>query len=70
MRKSTVSLMGCLVLGLVGLMPLVGCNQGPAERAGQQIDHAARDVRDTLDPPKSAGEAIGRKIDDATGKAP
>ena len=56
-----------LVLG--GLLPLVGCNEGPAERAGKQVDQAARDVRDTVNPPSGPTEAAGRKIDDATGRA-
>jgi hypothetical protein len=56
-----------LVLG--GLLPLVGCNEGPAERAGKQVDRAARDVRDTVNPPSGPAEAAGRKIDDATGRA-
>jgi hypothetical protein len=58
------------VLG--GLLPLVGvgCNEGPAERAGKQVDQAARDVRDTVNPPSGPAEAAGRKIDDATGRAP
>jgi hypothetical protein len=57
-----------LVLG--GLLPLVGCNEGPAERAGKQVDRAARDVRDTVNPPSGPAEAAGRKIDDATGRTP
>jgi hypothetical protein len=58
------------VLG--GLLPLVGsgCNEGPAERAGKEVDQVARDVRDTVNPPSGPVEAVGRKIDDATRRAP
>jgi hypothetical protein len=60
-----------LVLGGL-LLPLagVGCNEGPAERAGERVDEAARDLRDTVDPPSGPVEAAGRKIDDATGRTP
>ena len=57
-----------LVLG--GLLPLVGCQEGPAERAGEKVDKAARDVRDTVNPPSGPVEAAGRKIDDATRRSP
>jgi hypothetical protein len=57
-----------LVLG--GLLPLVGCQEGPAERAGKQVDDAARQVRDTVNPPSGPVQAAGRKIDDATRRSP
>jgi len=53
-----------------GVLPLGGCQEGPAERAGEKIDNAARDVRDTVNPPSGPVEAAGRKIDDATHKNP
>lgn len=41
------------------LVGLVGCeNQGPLERAGEEIDEAVEDVR-------AGGETTGNKIDDA-----
>jgi ABC-type Fe2+-enterobactin transport system substrate-binding protein len=57
-----------VVLG--GLLPLVGagCQEGPAEQAGEKVDQAAREVRDTVDPPSGPAEAVGRKLDDATDK--
>ena len=55
---------------MVGLLPLVGCQEGPAERAGKQIDNAAREARDTINPPSGPAEAAGRKIDDATRRSP
>jgi hypothetical protein len=71
MRARRAYLLGLLPLVLGGLLPLigVGCNEGPAERAGKQIDQAARDVRDTVNPPSGPAEAAGRKIDDAIGRA-
>jgi hypothetical protein len=57
-----------LVLVLSGLLPLVGCEKGPAERAGEGVDNAARKVRDTVNPPSGPAEAAGRKLDDATAR--
>ena len=60
-----------LPLAVIGLLPLVGCQQeGPAEQAGERVDNAAREVRDTINPPSGPVEAAGRKIDDATGGNP
>ncbi len=59
-----------LPLMLAGLLPLAGCQEGPAERAGAKVDNAAREVRDTVNPPSGPAEAAGRKIDDATHKNP
>jgi hypothetical protein len=72
MRASRASLPGLFPLVLAGLLPLVGigCNEGPAEQAGKRVDEAARDVRDTVNPPSGPAEAAGRKIDDATGRTP
>jgi hypothetical protein len=72
MRTSRAYIPRLLPLVLGGLLPLVGagCNEGPAERAGERVDEAARDVRDTVDPPSGPVEAVGRKIDDAAGRAP
>jgi hypothetical protein len=52
------------------LLPLVGCQEGPAERAGQRVDDAARQVRDTVNPPSGPVEAAGRKIDDVIRRSP
>ncbi len=57
-------------LVLAGLLPMVGCQEGPAERAGERVDNAAREVRDTVNPPSGPAEAAGRKIDDATHRTP
>src|SRR5215813_12192499 len=70
MRKSKAYLPQVFPLVLCGLLPLVGCQKGPAERAGERVDNAAREVRDTVNPPSGPVEAVGRKIDDATGRSP
>jgi hypothetical protein len=70
MRRSRTYLLWIFPLLLGGLLPLLGCQQGPAERAGARIDDAAKEVRDTVNPPKGPVEAAGRKIDDATRRAP
>ena len=70
MRKRKVNLLQVFPLVLGGLLPLVGCQEGPAERAGKQVDNAAREVRDTVNPPSGPAEAAGRKIDDATRRSP
>lgn len=47
------------------LFLLAACSDpGPAEQAGEQIDEAVEDVRETLDPAGPA-ERTGREIDDA-----
>ena len=50
---------------LLGL-PVVACDEGPAERVGERIDRAAEDVRDAVDPPSGPLERAGRAIDRAT----
>jgi hypothetical protein len=67
-RKGNLLQVFALVLGL--LLPLVGCQEGPAERAGKQVDNVAREVRDTVNPPSGPAEAAGRKIDDTTRRSP
>ncbi len=68
MHRNCSSRATWLVLGCLGVISLVGCDAGPAEKAGARVDAAARDVRDTVDPPNGPVEAAGRKIDDATGR--
>jgi len=70
MRKNRAYLLQVLPLVLGGLLPLIGCQEGPAERAGERIDNAVREVRDTVNPPRGPVEAAGRKIDDATRRSP
>jgi predicted small secreted protein len=46
-------------------LPIVACNEGPAERAGQRVDRAAERVQDAVDPPRGPVERAGRAIDRA-----
>ena len=49
-------------------MALVGCEEkGPAQKAGEGLDKAARDLRNSVDP-RGPAEKIGEKIDNAMGK--
>jgi hypothetical protein len=53
-------------LALGGVTLASGCREkGPAERAGEKVDHAMDKVEDTLDPPHGPAERAGRKIDRA-----
>jgi len=49
---------------------ITGCVQkGPAQRAGENIDRAVEDMKDTVDPPgpaQKAGRSLDRAIDNAT----
>jgi len=67
-NKAHLSRVFTLVLVLGGLLPFVGCEKGPAERAGESVDNAARKARDTVNPPSGPAESAGRKLDDATGR--
>jgi hypothetical protein len=46
-------------------LPLVACDDGPAEQVGERIDRAAEGVRDAVDPPNGPLERAGRAIDRA-----
>ncbi len=53
-------LAGAFVLG-------AGCEseKGPAEKAGEKIDNAAKDAKDTLSPPAGPAEKAGKEVDKA-----
>jgi hypothetical protein len=46
------------------ILPLTGCEQGPAEKAGADIDKGVEKVKDTVSPPGPL-EKAGRTIDKA-----
>mgnify|MGYP000844646013 CR=1 FL=1 len=46
-------------------LPLVACDDGPAENVGERIDRAAENVRAAVDPPQGPLERAGRAIDRA-----
>lgn len=49
--KTTKTLMSLSALFLLGLVAFsaVGCEDGPAEEAGEEIDNAADDAADAMD---------------------
>lgn len=65
-RNAKLAALGLLLAPLVGLG--VGCeSQGPAERAGERIDNAAKDVKDAVDP-RGPVEKAGAAVDNAADK--
>ena len=49
------------------LAALASCRKkGPAEKAGEKMDEAIKNVKDTVDP-KGPGEKAGEKVDEALG---
>ncbi|HEY4252785.1 MAG TPA: hypothetical protein VGM87_16355 [Roseomonas sp.] len=46
-------------------LPLIACDDGPAERAGQRVDRTLERARDTVDPPRGPVERAGRAVDRA-----
>lgn len=65
MTSNRAVLYAILVAGVIGLT-VAGCQkkEGPAERAGAQIDQAANNLTGDKGPAQKAGE----KIDEAAGK--
>lgn len=59
-----------LSLMAVAALPLLlgACweSEGPAERTGRQLDNAAQELRDRVDPPSGPAERAGRALDRAT----
>ena len=67
MRRNQI--IAALLLGGVLGAGLVACEkEGPAERAGKQIDEAARDLKEgakkAADEVEDAAEKLGEKLDD------
>jgi hypothetical protein len=61
MRSMGRTALAALLLAL----PLVACDDGPAERAGERVDRTLERARDTVDPPRGPVERAGRAIDRA-----
>ncbi len=59
-------LMRAACAALLLSVPLVACDDGPAERVGERVDRAAEGVRDAVDPPSGPLERAGRAIERAT----
>jgi hypothetical protein len=67
MKTRSTTLAG-LAFVLAGAFTLgAGCEseKGPAEKAGEKIDSAAKDAKDALSPPAGPAEKAGEKIDKA-----
>jgi hypothetical protein len=58
--RTTRLLAGVLTPVLLGVMLLTGCDEGPAERAGERIDEAADKLTG-----KGPAEKVGERIDEA-----
>jgi len=51
------------------MVGLAACHQeGPAERAGRNLDNAGQSVSDAVNPPQGPVESAGRKVDRALGR--
>ncbi len=68
--KSRLNALAGLPLVLAGALVLgAGCEseKGPAEKAGESVDKAGRNVKDAISPP-GPGEKAGRAVDDTLKK--
>ena len=67
MNRISRKKLGMGTLTLLFAAMLVGCEpKGPAERAGESLDNAGKDLKDAVNP-KGPGEKLGEKVDQATG---
>ena len=67
MKTRSTTLAG-LAFVLAGAFTLgAGCEseKGPAEKAGEKIDKAAKDAKDAVSPPAGPAEKAGENIDKA-----
>ena len=68
--KKPITLLLAAALVSAGIWVSAGCVQkGPAQRAGEKIDRAVEDMKDTVDPPgpaEKAGRAVDRAVDGVT----
>lgn len=58
--------LGALSLAVTMLGAVACREEGPAERAGEELDDAGEDLSDAVDP-KGPAEETGRALDRATG---
>jgi hypothetical protein len=60
---------GVAALTVAVLLGLAACeHQGPAERAGANLDKAGQSIGDAINPPKGPAQSAGRSIDRALGQ--
>jgi hypothetical protein len=64
MRTAMLSAVRVLTLVTAAVAFVVGCEKGPAERAGEAIDRGVQKATDALDPAGPA-EKAGRAVDRA-----
>ena len=63
--KNRVAHFASLLLTFGALAAFAGCeSKGPAEKAGESVDKAVQNAKDTVNPP-GAGEKVGREVDKA-----
>ncbi len=68
MKMLSLKKLGMVALSLVVSLALVGCEEkGPVQKAGEGVDNAGKDIKNSLDP-RGTGEKAGAKIDNALGK--
>jgi hypothetical protein len=66
--KTTLKKIGLVASGLLVSLSLVGCEEkGPAQKAGESIDKAGKDLKDAVDP-RGPAQKAGEKIDNAINK--
>jgi len=69
-QQGMIRVLGSALLVMGGALVGVGCErQGPAERAGQEIDRVVEEAKDKLDPPgpvEKAGKTVDRAVEDLT----
>ncbi len=65
--KSNTKKLGLMAVTLLVSGMLVGCEKGPAEKAGENLDKAGQNIKDSVDP-RGPAEKAGDKIDKELGK--
>lgn len=62
--KNSIKLLFCAAA--LSTLVLTGCQEGPAEKKGKEIDKTVQDIKDKVEN-KGPAQKAGEKIDDATG---
>ena len=66
--NTTFKKIGLVASGLLVSLSLVGCEEkGPAQKAGESIDKAGKDLKDSVDP-RGPAQKAGEKLDNAINK--
>jgi hypothetical protein len=67
LKRTTIAL--ALTLAVTGPLGVIGCGEGPSEKAGERMDGNTSGVKDKLTPDgaaEKAGKDLDRAVDDAT----